>query len=595
MYKLFLCLRYLRSRVIAYFAVLGMALCVAMMLIVVSLANGFLNKLESAAEGLFGHVTISAGGLGGLAHYEQLAGELKDKVGEVQAVTPFISTVGLLRVPGYDYRKDVQIAGIRLLGSGDSRGRRTDCFNDVSDFSAGLFIQQGRRPSFDPPTQLLLNRIVADRRFTEVLMDKIESDRALLASARTAVDFHLEAERTILNAALVDEYLQELQRLRGDVDEAIVTSPGRGRIAELREAVRRRIEAMSEHYVEFMLLESAFRARPWAGDEGDLDRLLELLDKAVRELELKRFEPKDRRAILGLGIPQLIARTPEGQTIRKVAAGNKIILSLVPLGRKTVGTAAIVPVSANFTVVDDCRTDISSIDSNIIYLPFETLQKLNDLDSPDRCNQLLIKVRPAHTGGRKLQAVCEKVKSVVEDFQSRHPDMTATGDAPNVQSWAERLDYIVGPLSRQRTMFVIIFAVVSSVSVVLVFAIFYMIVVQKTRDIGVLKAIGASSGGVAGIFLAYGAAVGLVGAVLGTIGGYYFVRGINRIEDLVDRLFGMRFWQKEVFLFERIPNEVDPATALTIIAAAVVAGLVGAVVPAVRAARMQPVEALRYE
>ena len=56
MYKLFLCLRYLRSRVIAYFAVLAVALCVAMMLIVISVMNGFLDKIERAAKGLFGPV-----------------------------------------------------------------------------------------------------------------------------------------------------------------------------------------------------------------------------------------------------------------------------------------------------------------------------------------------------------------------------------------------------------------------------------------------------------------------------------------------------------------------------------------------------------
>jgi len=131
--------------------------------------------------------------------------------------------------------------------------------------------------------------------------------------------------------------------------------------------------------------------------------------------------------------------------------------------------------------------------------------------------------------------------------------------------------------------------------VVLVSVIIYMIVFQKTKDIGVLKAIGASSGGVAWIFLLYGAAVGLVGSILGTVGGYYFVRYINPIQDWVDRVFGFRVWSREVFMFEKIPNEVDPANVVGIVIAAIAAGLVGALIPAYRAARMQPVEALRYE
>ncbi len=139
------------------------------------------------------------------------------------------------------------------------------------------------------------------------------------------------------------------------------------------------------------------------------------------------------------------------------------------------------------------------------------------------------------------------------------------------------------------------FGIISLVSVVLIFAIFYMIVVEKTRDIGVMKALGASSGGVAQIFLAYGAAIGLIGSILGTVGGYYFVRHINAIHDAVGRWFGLQMWSKDWFLFEKIPNDVNPSTALAIVAGAIAAGLVGAMVPAIRAARMQPVEALRYE
>ena len=66
MYKLFLCLRYLRSRAVAYIAVLGVALCVAMMVIVNSVMTGFVNKIESAAKGLFGDIVMDSAGQHGL-------------------------------------------------------------------------------------------------------------------------------------------------------------------------------------------------------------------------------------------------------------------------------------------------------------------------------------------------------------------------------------------------------------------------------------------------------------------------------------------------------------------------------------------------
>ena len=67
------------------------------------------------------------------------------------------------------------------------------------------------------------------------------------------------------------------------------------------------------------------------------------------------------------------------------------------------------------------------------------------------------------------------------------------------------------------------------------------------------------------------------------------------IQDALDKYMGFRVWSKEWFLFEKIPNEVDPLTAVVIVIGAIIAGLFGALIPAIRAARMQPVEALRYE
>jgi lipoprotein-releasing system permease protein len=261
--------------------------------------------------------------------------------------------------------------------------------------------------------------------------------------------------------------------------------------------------------------------------------------------------------------------------------------------------------TATFTVVDDCRTDVSSIDSEFVYLPFETLQRLNNMAGefsadapsrivrPPRCSQIHIKVKDDFSRGRKLHETAGKIRRVWAEFHVRNPQ--ASAGKVSVETWRQRQVKVIGPIEKQRTLTVIMFGIISVVSVVLIFAIFYMIVVQKTRDIGVLKAVGASSGGVAWIFLTYGAAVGLIGAVLGTVGGYYFVRYINPIQDAIDKWFGFRVWSKEVFMFEKIPNQVDLTTAGLIVIGAVVAGVVGALIPAVRAARMQPVEALRYE
>jgi lipoprotein-releasing system permease protein len=122
-----------------------------------------------------------------------------------------------------------------------------------------------------------------------------------------------------------------------------------------------------------------------------------------------------------------------------------------------------------------------------------------------------------------------------------------------------------------------------------------VIVVQKTRDIGVLKAVGASNLGVAGIFLTYGGAIGMIGSIIGTVSGCAFVWNINPIADWIANTTGFTPWNRETFMFEKIPDQVDFGTAIWIVCGAIIAGVFGSLLPAVIAAMRQPVEALRYE
>ena len=134
MYKLTLCLKYLVKRALAYFAMAAVALCVFLMLVCVSVLTGFVDKIEVAAKGLFGDVVISSSSLSGLGEYDALIARIKKDVPAVDDASPFILTFGILQLPGNDFRRTVQLAGIRL----PERVR-------VSDFAKGLFVQQGMR------------------------------------------------------------------------------------------------------------------------------------------------------------------------------------------------------------------------------------------------------------------------------------------------------------------------------------------------------------------------------------------------------------------------------------------------------------------
>jgi lipoprotein-releasing system permease protein len=128
-----------------------------------------------------------------------------------------------------------------------------------------------------------------------------------------------------------------------------------------------------------------------------------------------------------------------------------------------------------------------------------------------------------------------------------------------------------------------------------ILAIFFMIVVEKTRDIGILKSLGASGRGIQGIFLSYGLSLGLVGAGLGMVLGLLFVAYINEIADFIGLLTGHEVFDPKIYYFNSIPTLVDPFTVSWIVLGALVIAVLASVLPARRAARLHPVEALRYE
>ena len=128
-----------------------------------------------------------------------------------------------------------------------------------------------------------------------------------------------------------------------------------------------------------------------------------------------------------------------------------------------------------------------------------------------------------------------------------------------------------------------------------ILAIFFMIVVEKTRDIGILKALGASTAGIRGIFLGYGLLLGSVGSGVGMAGGLLFVAYINEVETLLSRVLGHKVFDDSIYYFNEIPTLVQPWTVAWIVAGALFIAAAASVWPAQRAAKLHPVRALRFE
>jgi lipoprotein-releasing system permease protein len=110
-----------------------------------------------------------------------------------------------------------------------------------------------------------------------------------------------------------------------------------------------------------------------------------------------------------------------------------------------------------------------------------------------------------------------------------------------------------------------------------------------------MKSCGAGGVSVAAIFIGFGGFIGTAGAALGTVLGYIFTKNINTVEEWIRIIFGLKLWKASVYVFSRIPNEVDWQAVVWIVLSAIAGAAIGAALPAISAALTRPVNVLRYE
>ena len=140
-------------------------------------------------------------------------------------------------------------------------------------------------------------------------------------------------------------------------------------------------------------------------------------------------------------------------------------------------------------------------------------------------------------------------------------------------------------------MMAIILACVFALAGLFIGTVMLMAVKEKTRDIGIVKAVGGTVTGIMEIFLINGFVIGTFGASVGAVAGWLVVRRINTVAGAL----GLQVFPPEIFYLDKIPTHLDFVGVAMILCSTVAVGLLAAMVPSLMAARLSPMEALRYE
>jgi len=249
--------------------------------------------------------------------------------------------------------------------------------------------------------------------------------------------------------------------------------------------------------------------------------------------------------------------------------------------------------AVKFTIVDVFQTGVYELDKRFVYLPIEQLQKIL---YPDEQAQLADQIQIKLADDIQIDDALAQIRGVWQVFAEEQlegaPHFIKYTDIETAKQMQSRY---IAELWKQMGVLLLIFGVVDCSVIVLIFCIFYMIVMTRRRDIAIVKSCGAASSSVTFVFVGFGICVGMIGSVLGAFLGYVITKNINTIEGWIRIIFGLKLWKSSVYMFSRIPNDVNWPSALQIILLAVAAAAIGALIPAVIAARTRPVDILRYE
>jgi lipoprotein-releasing system permease protein len=261
----------------------------------------------------------------------------------------------------------------------------------------------------------------------------------------------------------------------------------------------------------------------------------------------------------------------EAKDLPVLVPGDEIVIH-------TISGRQLKPVYDSVIVADFFKSEMSEYDGSFVFVPLDWLQRLRTMEN--RATHLLIKLKDYGDAKEVVNSLRVMFPSKL-DFQ--------------VQTWENKQGPLLAAIAIEKGILNVLLFLIIGVAGFGILAIFAMIVVEKTRDIGILKALGASNGGVMKIFLGYGLLLGVVGAVLGTILGVTLTVNINEIEHWLGNITGREIFPRDVYYFDQIPTDIQSWTVILVNAGAVAIAVVFSVIPALRAALLHPVRALRYE
>lgn len=290
---------------------------------------------------------------------------------------------------------------------------------------------------------------------------------------------------------------------------------------------------------------------------------LKVISKTLDPTVLKQFQGDDVIII--------------GETLAEQAnlgVGSRLTL-ISPKGSATV--MGNIPRIKSYRIIGIFDSGMHEYNSSYVFLPMQAAQKYFQLDDEVTGIQIF------SNDSTHIQTVTHQLENSFRNDNLKFVDWTQSNNA------------FFGAVQVEQNVMFLILALIILVAAFNVISSLIMMVKDKTRDIAILRTMGASRGAIMRIFLMCGASVGVTGTLIGTVLGILFCKNIEHIRQGLQKITGTNLFNPEVYYLEHLPAKLDWSDVIQVVSMALFLSLLATLYPSWKAAKTDPVEALRNE